>query len=351
MRLSLRPSLRRARRGAAVLGIASLTALGFAACGEDEPSGSGDEDVLTVYSGRAEDLIAPILDQFSEEAGIELEVRYGESAELAATILEEGENSPADVFFSQDAGSLDALESEGLFAPLPKSTLNRVDARYRSPEGNWVGTSGRVRIVAYNTDAVSEDELPESVLDLTEPEWEGRVGWSPTNASFQAFVTAMRATEGEDATRAWLEGMVDNGTVTFADNEVARDAVEAGEVDVALINHYYIEQAKDEEGDDYPVAAHHPPGGDIGSLINVAGVGQLASSEHPEETAELIDFLLGAEAQEFFTNTTKEYPLIEGIEPDPDLTPLAEIEQPEVELSELGDLQGTLELLEESGAL
>jgi len=343
----------RTRCRAAILGALSVAALGFGACGEDDEStDSGDDgEVVTVYSGRAEDLIAPILDQFSEEAGVELEVRYGESAELAATILEEGENSPADIFFSQDAGSLDALEAEGLFTELPKSTLNRVDARYRSPDGNWVGTSGRVRIVAYNTEAVTEDELPESVLDLTAPEWEGRVGWSPTNASFQAFVTAMRATEGEDATREWLEGMVDNGVVSFADNETARDAVEAGEIDVALINHYYIEQAKDEEGEDYPVAAFHPPNGDIGSLINVAGVGQLASSEHPEETSELIAFLLGTEAQEFFTDTTKEYPLVEGIEPDPDLVPLAEIEQPDIELSELGDLQGTLELLEESGAL
>lgn len=347
----MRLSVRRARTGAACLAAVLIAALGLVACGDDESSDSGGADVLTVYSGRSESLIAPILDQFSDESGIELEVRYGESAELAATLLEEGENSPADIFFSQDAGSLDALEAEGLFAELPKQTLNRVDDQYRSPDGNWVGTSGRVRIVAYSTDAVSENELPESVLDLTDPEWEGRVGWSPTNASFQAFVTAMRATEGEDATREWLEGMVDNGTVTFADNETARDAIEAGEIDVALINHYYIEQAKDDEGEDYPVAAYHPPDGDIGSLINVAGVGQLASSEHPEETAELIEFLLGTEAQQFFTESTKEYPLIEGIESDPDLVPLAEIEQPEIELSELGDLQGTLELLEESGAL
>ena len=348
----IRPSLPSIRQRVAVAAALCIAAIGVGACGDDEESSSsGDGEVLTVYSGRSEDLIAPILDQFSEEAGIELEVRYGESAELAATILEEGENSPADIFFSQDAGSLDALESEGLFAELPKSTLNRVDAQYRSPEGNWAGTSGRVRIVAYNTEALSENELPATVLDLIDPEWEGRVGWSPTNASFQAFVTAMRATEGEDATREWLEGMVENGAVTFADNETARDAVEAGEVDLALINHYYIEQAKDEEGEDYPVAAYHPPNGDIGSLINVAGVGQLASSEHPKETEELIDFLLGTEAQEFFTETTKEYPLVEGIEPDPDLVPLAEIEQPDVELSELGDLQGTLELLEESGAL
>jgi iron(III) transport system substrate-binding protein len=352
MRTDTRPNLRKIRRHAAVVGAVCVGALGLAACGEDEgSSGSGDEDVLTVYSGRSEELIAPILDRFSEETGVELGRFPVADLELAATILEEGENSPADLFFSQDAGSLDALEEAGLFAEIPKSALERVAPEYRSPDGNWVGTSGRVRIVAYNSDVLSEDDLPQSILDFTDPEWEGRVGWSPTNASFQANLTAMRAVEGEEATREWLEGMVENGAVAYADNETARDAVEAGEVDVALINHYYIEQAKDEEGEDYPVAAYHPPNGDIGSLINVAGVGRLASSEHLDETEELVGFLLDTEAQEFFTETTKEYPLIDGVEPDPDLTPLKEIEQPKVKLSELGDLQGTLELLEETGAL
>ncbi len=322
--------------------------LSIAACGgsDDPPDGA-----LTVYSGRSEVLIAPILEQFTDETGIPVEVRYGESAELLATIVEEGENSPADLFFSQDAGSLGAAEGEGLLADLPKNVLSEVNPEFRSPEGGWVGTSGRARIIAYNTEALSEDDLPESVFDLTDPEWEGRVGWSPTNASFQAFVTAMRASEGEEAARAWLEGMEANGAVAYADNETARDAIAAGEIDLAPINHYYIAQAKAEEGDDYPVEAYFPPGGDLGSLINVAGVGLLASSDQSEETTQLIEFLLEPDAQRFFTESSKEYPLAGNIETDPNLVPLAEIKQPDIELSDLNDLKGTLELLEETGAL
>jgi iron(III) transport system substrate-binding protein len=338
-------------RRAALTAVATVSAgLAIAACGGDD-SDESEEGAITIYSGRAETLIDPILDQFTEETGIPLEVRYGESAELLATIVEEGENSPADLYFSQDAGSLGAAENEGLLADLPKDVLEQVDPMFRSPEGGWVGTSGRARIIAYNTDVLEESELPESVFDLTDPEWEGRVGWSPTNASFQAFVTAMRASEGEEAAREWLEGMVANGAVAYADNETARDAIAAGEIDLAPINHYYIAQAKAEEGDDYPVEAYFPPGGDLGSLINVAGVGLLASSDQSEETTQLIEFLLEPEAQQFFTESSKEYPLAGKVEPDPNLVPLAEIEQPDIELSELDDLPGTLELLEETGAL
>lgn len=337
-------------RAATAVFVCVAGTLGLAACGGDD-SDASDEDALTVYSGRSEELIQPLLDRFSEEAGVPVEVRYGESAELLATIVEEGENSPADIYFSQDAGSLGAAEKEGLTEPLPNDVLKEVDPSFRSPTGGWVGASGRARIVAYNTDALSEADLPASVMDFTDPEWEGRIGWSPTNASFQAFVTAMRATEGEDAAREWLEGIVANDPVTYADNETARDALATGEIDVALINHYYVEQAREEEGEDYPVAAYFPPGGDVGSLVNVAGVAQLASSDQRQEATDLVRFLLEPESQEFFTEETKEYPLAGGIEADSDLVPLSEIEQPDIELTDLDDLQGTLQLLEETGAL
>lgn len=350
MRLISRPCSRPGRRRSLVTLACAFAALGLAACGGDD-SGESEEDALTVYAGRSEELIAPIFDQFTDETGIPVEVRYGESAELLATIIEEGENSPADIYFSQDAGSLGAAEKEGLTAPLPNSILNQVDPLFRSPDGGWIGTSGRVRILAYNTEALSEADLPRSIFDLTDSEWTGRIGWAPTNASFQAFVTAMRASEGEDAAREWLEGIVANEPVVYPDNETARDGIAAGEVDIAPINHYYIEQAREEEGEAYPVAGYLPPGGDLGSLINVAGAAQLASSDQSREATQLIRFLLEPEAQQFFTEDTKEYPLIAGVEADPDLVPLDEIEQPDIELSDLDDLQGTLELLQETGAL
>ncbi|MBA2545944.1 MAG: iron ABC transporter substrate-binding protein [Solirubrobacterales bacterium] len=329
-----------------VLALPALAAaLTLASCGGD------DTDKLTVYSGREEELVAPLFDRFQEETGTELDVRYGDTAELAATIQEEGDNSPADVFFGQDAGALGALEKEGLLSQLPDEQLQRVDARFRSADGRWTGSSGRARVVAYNTENAPLATLPESILDFTAPEWKGRIGWAPTNGSFQAFVTAMRLTEGEEAAEEWLRGVAANDPVVFEDNEAIRDSVASGEVDVGFINHYYVAQAREEEGDSYPVEAYHPPGGDVGSLINVAGAGILESSGNSEQAEELIAFLLSDESQRFFSEETKEYPLVEGIPSDPAVTPLDEIQQPDVSLGELDDLEGTLEMLQRSGAL
>src|ERR687895_1716044 len=204
-----------------VLGALALVVAG---CGGDDDSGSGGEK-LTIYSGREEELVAPLIEKFEQASGIDAEVRYADSAELAATIAEEGENSPADVFFAQDPGSLGALEGEDLLAELPKELLERVPERFRDPDGRWTGTSGRVRVIAYNTEALSEGEVPDSVYDLTDPKWKGKMGFPPTNASFQAFVTAMRLSDGEERTREWLEGFAANDPKTYEKNT---PVVEAG---------------------------------------------------------------------------------------------------------------------------
>ena len=327
-----------------VIALLSL-AIGAAACGDDE---SGP---ITIYSGREEELVAPLFERYEEETGNEVEVRYGDSAELAATILEEGDNTPADVFFSQDAGALGALEKDGRFSELGEDITGEVDARYSSSDGRWVGVSGRARVIAYDSRELSESDLPDSVLDLTDPEWEGRVGWAPTNASFQAFVTALRLQEGDDAALKWLEDMEANGTVSFESNSSTRDAIAAGEIDAGLINHYYVAQAQEEEGKGYPVEVYFPPAGDIGSLVNVAGAGVLAASAKQDAASEFVAYLLSPRAQRFFSEETKEYPLVDGIEADPAIVPLSEIESPQLDLSNLDDLQGTLTLIERSGAL
>ena len=314
------------------------------------PAGEGGE--LTIYSGRSEGLVGPLLERFAEETGIETEVRYAGSPELAATILEEGDNSSAGAFFAQDAGSLGLLAAQDRFQRLPQEVLDRVDPRFRSPEGLWVGVSGRARVLVYNTDELQEDDLPASVRQLTDTAWKGKVGWAPENASFQAFITAFRVLEGDDAVREWLEGMLANEPVNFGDsNSAIVRAVGEGEVQVGLVNHYYLYAVKEEEGEDFPIANHFFAAGDPGSLINVAGVGVLAEAEDAEQALRFVDYLLSEEAQTYFAEETSEYPLIPGVPTAEGLRPLAQIGSPEIDLGDLADLQGTVELLTEVGVL
>jgi iron(III) transport system substrate-binding protein len=334
---------------------ALLAGVSLAACGgsADEGTGSGDDpgpEGVTVYSGRTPGLIGPAIDLYEEREGVDVQTRFGESAALATTLIEEGENSPADLFFSQDAASLDAVAAEGLLLELPEDILREVPARFRSADGYWVGISARSRIVAYDGRELDEEDLPESVLEFAEPEWEGRVGWAPTNASLQAYVTALRAIEGEEVARDWLEGMVANGTQAYESNTPVRDAIAAGEIDVGLINHYYVAMAIAEEGPDYPVEIYFPPG-DLGSMINNAGAGVLASSERPEEAFDFIRFMLSAPAQEYFVESSHEYATVPGNPEPTGAPPLAEIPAPDVDLSALTDLEGTLALMQETGAL
>jgi iron(III) transport system substrate-binding protein len=339
--------------------IAPLVALsiGLAACatttgGSPEPGSSEGiaGGTVTVYSGRSEELVGPLLEQFTMATGIEVEARYGDTAEMANLILTEGENSPADVFFAQDAGALGAVADEGLLVALPEETLGQVAERFRSSEGEWVGVSGRARVVVYNTEALTEADLPDSIFGFTSPEWAGRIGWAPTNGSFQSFVTALRVLEGEERAREWLEGIEANDPSVYEGNAPALDAVIAGEIDVALINHYYLMQRLAEEPD-VAAANYFLTGGDPGALVNVAGAGILTTAPNADAAQELVTYLLSPEAQEYFAAETKEYPLIEGVEPDAALPALVEIDTPDIDLSDLSDLEGTLELLQEAGIL
>ncbi len=235
----------------------SVSVVSAACSDEDEPTktdptattaSSADSGTITVYSGRDEEFVGSLFEDFTAATGIDVEPRYGDSAELAATILEEGDASPADVFFAQDAGSLGAVADGGLFAPIDPVVVERVEARFRSDDGLWVGTSGRGRVAVYNTDALSGGDLPDSILDFADPAWKGRIGLPPTNSSFQAHVAAMIEMQGEDATRAWLEALMANDPVFYEDNGATTRAVGAGEVEVGLVNHYYKYEVEAEDG-------------------------------------------------------------------------------------------------------
>jgi iron(III) transport system substrate-binding protein len=329
---------------------AAPTATAAASSGSpgDSPGPSG---TLTVYSGRSEELVGPLIERFRSETGLDVRVNYAGTTDLAATILEEGDASPADVFFAQDAGALGAVAAEGRLALLADATLARVDDRFRADSGMWVGVSGRARVLVYDSRTLSEEELPSTIDAFTDPAWNGRIGWAPTNASLQTFVTAYRLMRGEDAARAFIEGIVANDPKVYDGNDAVLAAVAAGEIEVGFINHYYLMRQLKEQGESFPVRNHFLDGGDPGALVNVAGAAILATSANPTAAQAFVDFLLTDESQAYFATETSEYPLVAGVAADPALPPLADLESPDIDLSDLADLEGTLTLLQDAGAL
>jgi iron(III) transport system substrate-binding protein len=278
-------------------------------------------------------------------------VRYADSAELAATIAEEGDNSPADVFFAQDPGSLGAVDKQ--LEILPDTILDRVAPSFRDFSGFWVGTSGRARVIVYNTDELTEAEVPDSVFELTAPRWKGKIGIAPTNASFQAFVTAMRLDVGDARTKRWLEELKANDPKFYEKNTPTVEAVASGEIQLGLVNHYYLYLVKEEQPD-APIANKYLPGNDPGALVSVAGAGILVRAEHADAAERFVEFLLEDEQQRFYTEEAEEaeIPLVEGIAPREGVPTLDELagRGPNVDLSSFGnELERTLELLNETG--
>jgi iron(III) transport system substrate-binding protein len=328
------------RFGLAALALVPVIALSGCAT---TPSDSAES--ITIYSGRSETLISELLDTFTQETGIEINVRYGDSAELAAQILEEGSNVQADVFFSQDAGALGALAKEGLTRSLPKDITDLVDASYKSKDSQWIGVSGRARVLV--VDPAKVTELPTSYRDLMDPSWKGRIAIAPTNASFQAFITAIRITEGEKAAKDFLEAMKENA-VLFEKNGLILQAVEDGVVDAGLINHYYWFELENEKGvGNMNSELVWFEDQDAGNLINVAGVAAL--SDNPSANV-FVKWLLGDTAQNYFVERTREYSLT-GVPDVAGVKPFGDIKAPEIDLSDLDSLEETLKLIQEARLL
>jgi iron(III) transport system substrate-binding protein len=311
-----------------------------------KPSGS-----ITVYAGRSEALVKPIIEQFSKDTGITVDVKYSGTDALAALLVEEGSKSPADVYFSQDGGALGAVKNAGLLQTLPESIASLVPAQYRAKDNSWVGISGRSRVVVYNPEIVQAGDLPTSYKQLTDPKWKGKVGWAPTNASFQTFITAVREIDGEPAAKTWLETMASNDVKTYANNGAIVTAVANGEISVGLVNHYYLWGFVKDQGEGFKAKNHYLAAGDPGALVNVAGAAVLKSSKNKPAAEAFVKYLLEKNAQEYFAKETFEYPLINGVSPDARIKPLSELKPPSIDLSDLDDLAGTLALLRSTGAL
>ena len=304
-----------ALRAIAIVGACAVSA---SACGSDGAD-------VTIYSGRGERLIQPILDEFEEASGLSVEVKYGKSADLALLIEEEAaaDGSKADVFLSQSPGSIGFLEQNDRLAELPAATLALVPPSVSDDGGKWVGFSGRQRVLVYNTDQANPADLPSSVFALTDPEWSGRVGVAPSNGSFQDFVTAMRVTEGDEITAQWLADLNANDPKIYANNNAIVQAVGRGEVEVGLVNHYYNYRAVAEDPNQ-PSANHNFAPDDPGSLLIVTGAAILATDDAEEFAAgtQLIDFLLSSAGQQYFATETFEYPLAAGEEPAGGVPPI-----------------------------
>lgn len=358
--------------------VLKILAVGIAAfflssCGETT------DDVLVVYSGRSQALVDPLVEDFKEQTGINIEVRYGNDAELLAVMSEEGDQSPADIYWANTTGALANASQEGKLVALPDSLTSK-PASYTSSSGEWVPVTVRFRTLAYNPNEVEEADLPESVMDIpSQEQFDGRIGWTPTYSSFYDFMTSMRLVEGDDVTMEWLEGMQALNPKSYSSNTPMLQALAGGEIDIALTNHYYILRIKhgsgqqsssdtdsdsdsDSDSDtsmggeldsDAALEMYHFAKGDVGNLAMVTGAAQLATSDNAAEAQQFLSFLLSQQAQTFAAKSVHEYPVIRDVEL-PDYMLGAEEAfnlSPEYDYEQLKQLESTLNMLREAGLI
>ena len=329
--------------------VAALAALVVAApllsaCGDDGP-------YITVYNAQHEQLLAEVAPLFEEETGIEVKLRSGTDLELANQLVQEGDASPADVFLTENSPAMSLVDRADLFAPVDQETLDLIPSQFVPADGNWVGFLGRSTVVVYNTDELGADDLPDSILDFAEPEWAGRISYSPTGADFQAIVSAVLELEGEDATRDWLAGLAENGTV-YDGNNVVLESVNAGEVEAGIIYHYYWYRDQKESGENSDSSELYFFGDqDPGAFVSVSGAGVLASSSKQEDAQAFVNFLASAEGQQAIADSyALEYPLNPDVSLEPPVKPFAELEPPKIDTAALNS-EKVVELMQDAGLL
>ncbi|HET8960400.1 iron ABC transporter substrate-binding protein [Nocardioides sp.] len=323
---------------------AVLTAPMLTSCGDDGP-------FITVYNAQHEELIAEVAPIFEEETGIEVKLRSGDDLELANQLVQEGDASPADVFLTENSPAMTLVDNAGLFTEVDQETLDLIPPEYVPSDRTWVGFMGRSTVAMYNTDALSEAEMPDSILDFADPEWEGRISYSPTGADFQAIVSAVLEMEGEQATREWLSGLADNGT-EYDGNDVVMESVNSGEVDAGIAYHYYWYRDQKESGEHSDNTELHFFGDqDPGAFVSVSGAGVLASSDKQSDAQEFVNFLASVEGQQAIADSyALEYPLNPEVSLDPPVKPFAELEPPRIDVATLNS-EPVTELMQEEGLL
>lgn len=332
------------KRVPALLALTLATTLLAAGCGDDS-------DALVIYNAQHEELMTDVAKAFTDETGIDVELRNGKDLEMSAQLVAEGDASPADVFLTENSPAMAQVEDAGLFTELPQDTLAPIPEMYRPRSGLWTGFVARATALVYNTDQVSADELPDSILDLADPEWKGRISFSPTGADFQAIVAAVLDLEGEQRTREWLEGIKANGTA-YDGNNVVLESVNSGESEVGIIYHYYWYRDQAESGDVSDHSALYFFGNqDPGAFVSVSGAGILASSDHQADAEKFVTYLTSAAGQQVLADSyALEYPLNPDVQLDPPVKPFAELDPPQVNVSDL-DGKAVVDLMTEVGFL
>lgn len=332
------------RWSAAVAATALALPLVVACGGEEEPS-------LVVYNAQHEELIDVVAAKFTKQTGIEVKLRNGSDLELANQLATEGKSSPADVFLTENSPAMTLVDGEGLFAKLDQATLNRIPEQFRPGDGEWTGFAARSTVMVYNEDMLRRDELPASILDLAKPEWKDRISFSPTGADFQAIVSAVLATKGEQVTRDWLRGLKTNGTV-YDGNNVVLESVNSGEKPAGVIYHYYWYRDQQESGENSDDSKlHFFEGQDPGAFISVSGAGVLKSSGHPKDAQKFLQYLVSKEGQQVIADSyAMEYTLNPEVDLGRGVKPLAELEPPPVDISDLNGPK-VVELMQEAGFL
>lgn len=336
---------RRLTRVVAAASLALLTATGLTACGAD------DSNAVIVYNAQHEELISAVAKQFTKDTGIEVKLRDGSDLELANQLVAEGKRSPADVFLTENSPAMALIDRAGLFTKLDAATLDRIPSQFRPTDGDWVGFAARSTVLVYNKDQVKPADLPTSLMDLAEPQWKGKVSFSPTGADFQAIVAGVLALKGEAATTKWLEGLKANGTAYDGNNVVLR-SVNSGDTATGIIYHYYWYRDQEEAGensDDSKLLFFK--NGDPGAFLSTSGAGVLANGKHTANAKKFVDYLTSEAGQKIIADSyALEYTLNPQVPLNRGVPALASLQAPAVGIADL-DSKKVLTLMQDADLL
>ena len=299
---------------------------------------------LVVYSGRGESMVADLFEMAEDDLGFEIDVQYGGTSDMVTKMLTEGEQSPADIIFVQSSGYLGALANQDRLEVLEDDLLNSVESVFNDDGKKWLGISGRLRVLIYDSSKIQESDMPQSLKELSDPKWKDRIGWAPTNGSFQAHVSALRHLWGEEETKSWLKGVQTNTPKLYPKNSPQVKAVDEGKLEIGWVNHYYLHQLGKEETS---AKNYSFPMQDGGNIMMLAGMGIRKGSSHIKESKQLLQWMVSEKAQQFFANRNFEYPTRPGIALHPKVPKIATENLAVVQQSYLTDLGPTRLLIQE----